>query len=365
MKLIIVNSVFNLLVAVQLRLTYLKDDEVDIIISDETPSFHHLYNRNVLQNVFTNIYFAEVKKYQVNKKKFFFPQYALSEILKESPKSYSDIFFWNPDFIIYNYYKWYKTINFKVIYHLYGDAMSSYILDAPDGNKNDGMYVGNKKDILNFLDKWLFGYTRIADLNYDYYIFKKEMFLKNTNRNLISIPTIDLKNKNILRLYNEIYDYHNYFINQKYIYLDTARDGYITNEDVLGILKILIEYLGRENIIVKPHPRVEEKIYMQLGIEVFDRNVPWEIYCMNNQMSNKIVFCSLTSAAVMPYILFEKKYEIVSVCDMIPNTHPHLIDLKMIYEIINKREHNIKFIPDRTGLIRYLEKLVIKESEKC
>lgn len=357
MKLVIVNSVFNLMVAIQLRLTYLETDEVDLIISDETPSFRQLYYRKVLENVFTNVYFAEVKEYQVTKRKFFSPKYALSEILKESPKSYSDIFFWNPDFIIYNYYKWYKCIRKKVNFHLYGDAMSSYILDAPDGNRNEGMYTGNKKNILNFLDKWLFGYTRIADINYDYYIFMKEMFLKSTLRNLISIPTIDVNNKFVLELYNSIYEYKGYYINQKYIYLDTARDGYITDEDVLGILRVLIDYLGRDNIIVKPHPRVDEKIYLQLGIEIFDRNVPWEIYCMNNQVSDKIVFCSLTSAAVMPYILFGKEYEIVSVCDMIPNTHPHLIDLRMIYEAVNRQEHNIKFISDRIGLIQYLEKI--------
>ena len=109
---------------------------------------------------------------------------------------------------------------------------------------------------------------------------------------------------------------------------------------------------------MKPHPRVDPNIYTELGIEIFDKDVPWEVYCLNNNIEEKILICTLTSAAVMPYILYGVINQIVSVCDMIPNRHPFARDMKDVFNTINRKENNIEFPKNDLELEKILKKVL-------
>jgi hypothetical protein len=361
MKAIIVNTMYQLMEAIQIRKSYLANDDVECILTDAMGEFGStIFEKKKLASIFTDVSYGKLKEYHVTIKKLLNPKMALKEITGKEPVKYTDIFFWNNDLIAYNYYKWYSISKYKVKWHLYGDAMASYIFDSPDSKNSAGWYSrdeGVKAYVANFVDNLIFDFKRFADLDYDYYIFKKNMFLKNTTRKLKDIPIIDINNSQTMEIYNEIYCYKGYKVKQKYIYLDTARDGYISDEDVLKIIQKFIDAIGKNNLIVKPHPRVDERIYLNLGVEIFDKDIPWEIYSMNNNLSDKAIICSFTSAAVLPYILYGMKYQIVSVGNLISNKSPNLDDMRYIFNKINEQADNIIFINNNRELEIFLRNI--------
>lgn len=356
MKLIIANSVFQLLEAIQLKRTILVQDKVNLILSNLSPTLREIYDRHVLEDLFEHVNYVEISPYNYAVKLFLNPYLALKYYLKEEPILYTDIFFWNNDYIIYNYMKWYHIKKNDCKYHLYGDAASSYIIDAPDHGRK-GIYRKEKKyyRLKNYIDINHFDYESIAKKECDYYIFKKDLYMERTARTLLEIPPIDVGNQEICQLLNLAFGYKEYRVKQKFIYLDTARNGFIKDEDVYNVLRYIVDCVGKDNLLIKPHPRNDLKFYERLGVELFDKDVPWEVFCLNNDISDKVIICEITSAAVMPYLLFDYQYRVISVLGMIPSTHPQKDLFIRLYNKINEKQKLVEFVENQSQLENALQ----------
>ena len=74
-------------------------------------------------------------------------------------------------------------------------------------------------------------------------------------------------------------------------------DGKKIEEDQL--VKQLAESLGKDNVIIKVHPRDTRNIYRNMGLEILENSeIPWEIIQLNNEFSDKI-FISLSSGSIL------------------------------------------------------------------
>lgn len=352
---IIVNSSFNLILAVQLSQTLLKGKEVDIVLSDLSDNLREIYERKDLEKIFRRVYLVEYSKYVQRVYNIIRPKYSLKDMIGEEPICYDEVFFWNPDWFFYNLFKYYKTRRWSYKLHLYGDAMSAYILDSPDGHRKEkGIYRGRLGKVLNRIDKYGYHYEKVEYLDYDYYIFKPEMFINKTKRTLVRIP--DLEDRNTISILNQVFNYSPTKIEQKYIYLDTARDGYIEEKDVLEVICSVGHVVGRENVIIKAHPRVDKIVYTNLKIAVLKDEIPWELYWMNEQLEDKVIVCTLTSAAILPYILFNKQVQIISATKLVPNTHPNYKMLYKLYEKTNQTTNKVKIVESFEELEQELKK---------
>ena len=60
MKLIIANSVFQLLEAIQLKRTILVQDKVNLILSNLSPTLREIYDRHVLEDLFEHVNYVEI-----------------------------------------------------------------------------------------------------------------------------------------------------------------------------------------------------------------------------------------------------------------------------------------------------------------
>lgn len=133
----------------------------------------------------------------------------------------------------------------------------------------------------------------------------KPNFYKDKNKiyekDLVAIPFLSRSDKNLLLILNRVFDYHtsqeNY--SQRYIYFATSSDidGHGLGEVEL-VLKIA-ELVGKENLLVKMHPRDPRNVYEERGIVVSrESKIPWEVVQLNHDFS-KHVFLSLSSGSVM------------------------------------------------------------------
>ena len=85
----------------------------------------------------------------------------------------------------------------------------------------------------------------------------------------------------------------------------------------LELIVGLAEMIGKDNVIVKLHPRTQVNRFEQYGITTADKlgmrqGVPWEVIVMNMETNANCVFVTVNSGAVINYsFLFDKGYRTV------------------------------------------------------
>lgn len=341
-NLIIVNSLFNLILAIQLKKTLL-NDETDIVISDMTCELKRIYDTGILKEAFDEVYFANytnLRSHAFTKRyiSFFSPKYAIKLLLSGKVlKEYTDIYFWNPDELIYHYLRYLNVNRKNYSLHLYADALGGLTTNVPIETKR---YSSN---VLNFLDKFIFKYDTISKMKYDYYLFSPQYYIGERDRELVHIPEINYNDINIVKYLNKVFGYENKNIRQKFIFLDGAKDGFIDEDENKKIIFTMIETVGSENFAIKPHPRTDLNYYRDMEIDIISSSIPWELYCLNTNIENKVIITYCSAAAVMPAILYGKKMKVVTYMDLLSSSSSAMEGIRKLFHKVNQQSHNVVF----------------------
>lgn len=145
-----------------------------------------------------------------------------------------------------------------------------------------------KPDIFNHTRKFMCFYPELIDIPND----------RKKDYTSIRLPKLT-SDKEFLEAINTVFDYDpsSELFPQKYIYFAVAADldGFTIGEEKI-ILRIA-EIVGKDNLLVKVHPRDERDVFRQAGLNV-SRNsaLPWEVMQLNHDFS-KHVFVSLYSGS--------------------------------------------------------------------
>ena len=114
-------------------------------------------------------------------------------------------------------------------------------------------------------------------------------------------------------------------IKEKYIYFDNAyrKDGIVAND--YEILSTVSEIVGKDNLIVKPHPRNDISLYDGTGLKVCKNNyIPWEIYYFHKEMlRDKILIGAVGTALLSPFLYFNSKQKVILLVEMLDTTKMH------------------------------------------
>lgn len=114
----------------------------------------------------------------------------------------------------------------------------------------------------------------------------------------IKIPVINQKSK-IKEYLNEVFCGDTVFAyKEKYIFLSCIYD--IEGGGAIGELELAIkiaERVGKNNLLVKVHPRDDKEKYIKAGLKV-DQNslIPFEVIQINNDFSDKILITTLSAS---------------------------------------------------------------------
>jgi len=98
-------------------------------------------------------------------------------------------------------------------------------------------------------------------------------------------------------------------IQEKVIFFEGCfhADGHMCNE--YDLLMKIIERVGKENIIVKRHPRVKVDRYTDRGIKVLaNANVPWEIMLMSQSLEGKLLISVASFTCMSPLVIYGMEY---------------------------------------------------------
>ena len=73
----------------------------------------------------------------------------------------------------------------------------------------------------------------------------------------------------------------------------------------LALMKECRDVIGRENFLVKPHPRNTENLPYQMGLSRrCPDSVPWELFLLNEGTANKTIITVCSNAALTGRIVF-------------------------------------------------------------
>lgn len=298
--LIVANTYYQLIMAMQMKFTLFSEDYVTLLLSDHSNNAESVHEHLKKQQLFDECVFVKSKgvihnRSKMDKMKEFF-QIVFSKsnqyefYLKElSSLYYDEIIFYNLEIDTYGVFSILAEHNKKLQYSSYEEGVLSY------GNF---FYDSTKFKIVRKLRR-IIGKPAIFDRYQKFYCVYPELYKGFLEA--VQIPQISTENKRLKEVLADIFqiqsgvDYSQF----RYIYFESIYD---TEGRGIGEVELLLEFakrVGKENILVKKHPRSTNYVYEENGIAV-DTNsaAPFEAIQLNHDMSG-CTFVAAMSGSVL------------------------------------------------------------------
>ncbi len=302
----------QIIIAVHAKMTLFADDVADVLLSDHSVNADKCAEGLRKTGIFRRVKYIETKYAwkSYSKMQKLFDAFGMlshnntySRLLWDDDIDYDRIVFFNACLELSAFFE--KVIRFS------GGRKIPELIRYEEGLFTTGRLlslVPEGRQILVYIFDKLMRKPSIFDNTHTYMCFYPELLgVKSPgdcpddrkNYSAIRIPSIT-EDRKFLTCINTIFDYAPSADSfpQKYIYFSTAVDidGYNVRE-IDFILK-LSEVVGKDNLLVKVHPRDGRDVYKRAGLNVIkNSSIPWEVVQLNHNF-NDHVFVSLCSGSV-------------------------------------------------------------------
>ncbi len=314
-KLMFCNTYYQLIFAIQMRLTVLKNDIVDLIVSDQSRNAELIAHRLEKECIFERIYFAKTKEMTEAKTtalktiKVVFEGVFGSSVYSDISDKYDELLVHNFDISTFSLFSVLKKRNKRLICNRIEEGIISYRNIEARAKKND-------------LIEWWHRLIYRTDLKQSceyFYCFFPQFY--NGPYKAKNIPLIepDSEIKTILmKIFDVSIDESDY--KQKYLYFTSVYDfegGKSIGE--FELISILAEKIGKDNLLIKMHPRDTRGIYENNGYFV-DRHssIPWEVLQICKDFSDKVLLSTNSTSIVSTNLMTMKgaeAYYTYKLCD--------------------------------------------------
>lgn len=277
------NTNYQLLVAVQIALSFQKNGS--IIITNEIKNYEDIVIKLRKTKLFERVAYIDVK---TAKNPIIL---TIQCILGMVPQEIKDCVFdefvgFNLDIPSHIVYAFFYEKNKNIVVNKMEEGLMS--LNTPE--TSCGVLEGSYK-IRRLLNK-----RNLKDVISGFYCFSPKA--NKSGIPSIQIPLIDY-NSRIKEYLNAIFcrniksEY-----NEKYIFLSCIYD--VEGGEPIGELELAIkiaERVGKDNLLVKVHPRDDKGKYIRAGLKVDENSVvPFEVIQINNDFSDKILITTLSGS---------------------------------------------------------------------
>lgn len=318
-------TVYQLINAINVRVQMLeKDIYADIILCASTD--FSVFGENLKEEgIFNHVIYSddttrtnrairalgEFEKSEIfdNPEKYFTPihvngnQMEFGEFFIED---YSDFYISVDDeysMLIY-YYMLQKGIRMNI--HIFDESKATYVLDIPRRYNEIGL-PHNK-----------FGQNQYINSIKEIILYEPELNMApEFGAQLTKLPKIDTEDFEICNIYKRIFGYND-VPKEQFIYFEGPFfwDEFVMND--LDVLEDFANIVGKENIIVKMHPRDKIDRYTCRGYKVMENSIiPWEITTMLCNLSNKIMVTITSNAVMTGDFVFNKRNKIIQLDKML------------------------------------------------
>lgn len=292
------NTVYQLFLAINMRIQNVIEGEMDLVISNHTPSLCS-YRQGLEQSrLFRKVFYVESLEYV---KKFWkIPKEKQTEAFWTLSKTAS-----HHAGIDYGQYDILFTANFNpYINGLYAQNHHLEVCFYEDGASVCA--VDWRKDFQKY--KKIPGFFDIFDHVAGLYINSPELMCVNLEWPIVQLPKIPRENEELRRYYNQIFGYDGSFHFPPFLFVEQSfpADQVINND--LDFIRAASEAVGYENFLVKPHPRNTVKRSVELGYSQNSTCVlPFELLLLNAKLGDTVFITVSSTSLISPWVLFGAK----------------------------------------------------------
>ncbi|HJB26340.1 MAG TPA: hypothetical protein H9662_06990 [Firmicutes bacterium] len=296
--LIVANSVYQLLTAVHMKTSILNGRETDLLVTNVTQSLSDCLPRLKESGLFRRVIFGTTK--DLSRKYGAAGGEKLTEVFADIPRifrwvlneelaDYSQIYFSNFD--IFTRMLACEYDHGDCAFFCYEDGFSSYVIDFL---REDRAPVNRHEQA-----------SKIKEKIEGYLLYEPGLAMRGDSIKNNALPKMDPHDHRLKQLLNFIFDYHGTKEPADFIFLEQSfRAENIPCND-LDLMRECQQAVGTSRFLVKPHPRNENNIPLQLGLtRKYPNNVPWELFLLNEGAQGKTVITVCSNAALSGRILF-------------------------------------------------------------
>lgn len=291
--------------ATHIATTFFKDYDCDALITDQSFGLRDFFsNLSVSKKVpFKKLYFFETKEMCSPKTKRLFLKSVWLCLFGDSRFNsidgvYNEILYYNLDYALFCIFDCLKKRNRRIVVSKYEESVLGY----------NHVFNYSKLKLISFLRSFLFKRITKIDKQLFYCSFPelyegkmKTVKLSNPSNSKAEIENLFLQGfGDSIRL-----SFSNY---PRYIFFTSVYD--FEGGEPIGefeAVQRIASIVGKENLIIKQHPRDGRNIYTENGFNVENKSfVPWEAIQYYIHLENKVLLSVNSSALLSSAILLGK-----------------------------------------------------------
>ena len=341
----VASTPYQLLVLLFIKDAYLKDAQVDLVITDKTPSMIELYQSNRLEKVFSKIYFADARKIKNPYKNALvtlwesFIYNRTTDIIMDKPLGiYDECFYASPgipDEVVKEIAKTLIKKNRKILFHRYEDGFASYTkIPYHVVNTELGMK----------LYKTLFRYD-LSQMEKDLYVFEPDMIETASDFTPVKIDKTDESIREVISLAKELFDFKSNPPKANTIFLGQGTRNGMENADtyqrlIRRLANLVKDKASADQFCIKPHPRGE---FDNFGDEffVYKDSCPMELSIANGDMEEKTLISFYSTACVSGKLLFNSNCKIIFLYPLCEDSFNEKCDYEHYFQTFCKLYPNV------------------------
>lgn len=316
--LFVCNTLYQIIVASSIRKMF-PDAKADIILSD-----HSMANQKVCKKinesklVFDRAFYVETKYLYAYDKSITWIQ--KNKVLRNCntirsivniDNRYDAFFCANAEPFTDRVANYVKQMNKRATLNWFEDGLSAYSFDRCYFQSKSGM-------IKSKIKRACFGVYNLTAFIDNFYVFKPDKMEWNPPATIKKITPIDrnlAKELGLIFSYSECKDSYE----EKFIFFEDGMQDWERGSDII-LLNEIANRIGKENIIVRTHPRDTSNRFQSAGFKTNrESSIPWEIIAINMDLTGKVLMTMYSQSVIMPDILMGVKETVISLGEMDPD----------------------------------------------
>lgn len=329
MMLFKVNTHYQLMNAINVKLNIYPSEPADLIL-DDTTNFKGIVEKLQETGIFRKIYLMYAEKYiskylslnNMDKIKFVHNIEKYIPSILDNSVTYESYYI-GLDNISNKLFYYYLIKKQKIAPSIYGleEGTTTFVRDIKRELKGDMIphnEFGEKCFFDNLVGIYLYNPELYAVIKPEYKVFSLPQMNDNTIQKLLSI-----------------YGYQKAPV-EDYIYMEFGvLTGRAPTNDT-EIVMFISEIIGKENIIIKLHPRSKVDRFSPLGFKVMENSgYPWELIAGTQDISKKCLISSLSTASFTGKTIFGKSQKSIHIFKL-ENTNDLLFTYPSFKRFYNK-----------------------------
>jgi len=343
----ICNTAYQLLTAVQLRITAYASDNVDLILSNQFTNSDRIAENVRKSGLFGDVLFVENKK-QIFKSRIQETIYDIRAIRNIRRK------IGHADELCLSNISVFSILFLRIYQRKLPDCSifeDGFITYSKAFVRMDRASIISRillpKGVLGIASKlWLFSPAQL-----DWH---------NDSVEVCRIEPIDRNDKTVIGVLNNIFGYDSADrYDSKYLFMEESffADGYPIDD--LSIVSRLSDVVGKQNLMVKLHPRNSINRFQELGIKTnTEFSTPWELIVLNQDIQNSTLITISSSSILQPFLIFGLQVKSYALLKTLPERPGNMKgDLGDYMESLFGRFPEVCTCPDTIeGFYRMLER---------